>query len=316
MGSLEHAESGQLPFDARVAGLAAAQHGVFSRPQVACFGGTKGVIRHRVDAGRWEQVAPDVFRLAGAPPSWRQSLMAACLAWGDGAVVSHRAAAGLWRLAGFDPGPVEITVPRGRARNAPGLVHRNALPAPDAAALYGISVTTPARTLIDVASVAPCEATEEALDDALRRGLVSIPRLRWRLDELGGGRRGVGTMRELILERDPSARLPGSGFERRVLRMLRRSGLPEPALQHEVRNSGRLVAVVDFAYPELRLAIEADGYRWHSGRVRWQHDRRRSNELTLLGWRIIHITWDDLTGGREAVIDSIRNAIAATGEAR
>lgn len=236
--------------------------------------------------------------------------MAACLAWGDGAVVSHRAAAALWRLAGFEPGPVELTVPRGRARNAPGLVHRNALLAPDAAALDGISVTTPARTLIDVASMAPRDAVEEALDDALRRGLVSIPRLRWRLDELGGGRRGVGTMRGLILDRDPSARLPGSGFERRVLRMLRRCGFPEPALQHEVRRDGRLVAVVDFAYPELRLAIEADGYRWHSGRARWLHDRRRSNKLTLLGWRIIHVTWDDLTDGREAVIDSIRNAMA------
>jgi hypothetical protein len=88
----------------------------------------------------------------------------------------------------FEPGPVELTVPRGRERNAPGLVHRNALLAPDVAALGGISVTTPARTLIDVASMAPRDAVEEALDDALRRKLVSIPRLRWRLDELGGGR--------------------------------------------------------------------------------------------------------------------------------
>jgi hypothetical protein len=98
--------------------------------------------------------------------------------------------------------------------------------------------------------------------------------------------------------------------------MLRRSGFREPALQHEVRSGGRLVAVVDFAYPELRLAIEADGYRWHSGRARWQHDRRRSNELTLLGWRIIHVTWDELSGRREALIDSIRNAMAAPSEAR
>jgi very-short-patch-repair endonuclease len=313
MGRTQHAESKQPSFDAQIARLAVSQYGVFSRRQVARLGGTKDVIRHRMNSGRWEQVASHVFRLAGAPPSWRQSLVAACLAWGDGAVASHRAAAALWRFTGFEPGPVELTVPRGRQRKAPGLVHRNALSIADVATADGVAATTPARTLIDIASMSPRDAVEEALDDALRRGLVTIARLRWRLDALGGGRRGVGKMRELIDARGPSSSLPGSVFERRVLRMLRRAGLPEPVLQYRVRKLGRLLAVVDFAYPTLHLAIEADGYRWHSGRTRWKHDRRRNNELTLLGWRILHITWDDLTDMRGAVIDSIREAVAVRG---
>ncbi|MGH2670262.1 MAG: type IV toxin-antitoxin system AbiEi family antitoxin domain-containing protein, partial [bacterium] len=226
MGRLDHARSGQLAFDARVASLAAAQYGAFSRRQAAELGATKNAIRHRIDVGRWEHAAPPhVFRLAGAPTTWRQVLMVACLAWGVGAVISHRTAAALWGLAGFAPGRVELTVPRRRERKAPGVVHRNALSAPDVTILDGIPVTTPARTLIDVASAATREAMEEAVDDALRRGLVSIPRLRWRLDDLGRGRPGVGTMRKLIDARDPSTSIPGSVFERKVLRMLRQAGL-------------------------------------------------------------------------------------------
>jgi very-short-patch-repair endonuclease len=167
------------------------------------------------------------------------------------------------------------------------------------------------RTLIDIASVAARDEVEEALDDALRRGIVSISRLRWRLDGLGGGRTGVGKMRALIDARDPSTAIPESVLERKVLRMLRGAGLPQPLLQHQIRKGGRLVAVVDFAYPELRLAIEADGYRWHSGRARWKRDRRRGNNLTLLGWRVIHVTWDNLLDRSDAVVDLIRRVLAA-----
>src|SRR5260221_1321714 len=123
-------------------------------------------------------------------------------------------------------------------------------------------------------------------------------------DEIGRGRPGVGLMRELLLERD--AGVPDSGFERRVLRMITNAGLPWPVQQHEVRTGGRRVATVDLAYPELRLAIAADGYRWHSGKVRWQRDRRRSNALMLMGWRIIHVTLDDVTQRPDAVISAIQ----------
>lgn len=149
------------------------------------------------------------------------------------------------------------------------------------------------------------------MDDALRRGLVSIPLLRRRLDAIGRpGRPGVAMTRLLLDSRDPSVAVPGSVFERRLLRALRRAGLPAPVLQHQIRSGGRLIAVIDFAYPDARLAIEADGYRWHSGRIRWDHDRARRNRLTLLGWRIIHITWTDLTRRPATMIDAVARALA------
>ena len=262
--------------------------------------------------GRWEALASDVFRLSGMPASWRQSLMAACLAWGDGAVVSHRSAGALWHLTGFEgASTVELTVPRSRRGKAPGLTHRCFLPPVDVTIVEAIPVTTVARTLIDLAASEPRETVEEALDDALRRRIVSMGRLRWRVLELARkGRPGIVAMR-LILDDREGISVPASVFETRLLRLLKRAGLPSPTLQYQVRSPGRLVAVVDFAWPDSRLALEADGFRWHSGRARFEHDRARRNELTLLGWRIIHVTWIDLTRRPDVVIDSVGQALTA-----
>jgi very-short-patch-repair endonuclease len=109
--------------------------------------------------------------------------------------------------------------------------------------------------------------------------------------------------------RDASAAVPAGVFERRLLRILTRARLPKPVAQHRIRLRGRTVAV-DFAYPDAKLAIEADGYRWHSGKTRWEHDRARRNELTLLGRRVVHVTWTDLTDTPDAVVDSIRKALS------
>jgi very-short-patch-repair endonuclease len=196
----------------------------------------------------------------------------------------------------------------------PGVViHRvGPLPTVDLTTLDGIPVTTAARTLIDLAAVASRESVEEALDDALRRGLVSVARLRWRLNELGGsGRRGAGTIRDLIAARGGGEPVPKSVFETRLLRALSAGGLPAPVRQHEIRVRGRLVARVDFAYPEQRLAIEADSRRWHTGRVRWERDLARRNALTALGWRIMHVTWSEMTSDPEGMIRRIGDLLRA-----
>lgn len=315
MGYLPGAERRQESLEQRLAPRAAAQHGVFTRAHAARAGATKRMIQGRVATGRWDELHPSVFRVAGTPPSWRQSLLAGCFAWGNGAVASHRAAAPLWSLAGFDPGLVEVIVPRGRKRRAvDGIVAHwlPPLPPADITVVDAIPVTTVARTLIDLASVASRETLEEALDDALRRRLVSLPRLRWRLSELSRcGRPGIVAISSLLGARDPSSAVPRSVFETRLLRVLKAAGLPAPTLQHQVRDDRRVIAVVDFAFPAARLAIEADGYRWHSGRARWEHDLARRNALTSLGWRVLHITWTDLTTNPTAMIHRIETALGS-----
>lgn len=245
--------------------------------------------------------------------------MAACLACGPTAVISHLSAAALLGILDRGRRLVEVTIPRSDRRSCPGVVvHRSlALPRADVTTVHAIPVTTPARTLIDLASVETAEALEEALDAALRMRLVSMARLRWRLDEIGGsGRNGAGALRSLLDARAPTSVAAQSPLETRVAQALREAGLPDPVKQYEIRDAGRLIAVVDFAYPDLRVAIEADSYRWHTGRQRFDHDLARRNALTALGWRVIHVTSTDLTTRRDGVLAEIRQAMGASGGAR
>ena len=168
--------------------------------------------------------------------------------------------------------------------------HPMALARADVTTLDGIPVTTVARTLIDLAGCVEPHVLEEALDDALRRGLVRVAQLRRRLDASGrAGRRGTRLLGEMIEVRAGNGRVPESVFETRLSRVLRAAGLPAPVLQHGV-GKYRL----DFAYPALHVAIEADGFRWHSSRARWDRDIERRNALAVLGWTVIHVTWPQL----------------------
>jgi very-short-patch-repair endonuclease len=216
----------------------------------------------------------------------------------------------LWTLSSFEPGPVVLTVPPDRRRQAPGLVHRAQLLPPEVTVVDGIPVTTPARTLLDVAATAAREAVEEALDDALRRRLVTVPRLHWHVARWEKSRLpGTAVLRALLRQRDPAHSPPHSVFETKLLRELVKCGLPSPVRQYPIVADGRTVARLDFAYPEVQLGIEADSRRWHSSRLRWEHDRARLNQLMLLGWRIIHVTWSDLIARPRFVVETVQRAL-------
>lgn len=286
---------------------------MLSREQALTAGLSQAALHRRVAGGRWEAVLPAVYRVTGTPSSWEQDLMAACLHGGRGSFVSHRTAAALWRLDGLEPGIVEIAASR-RVR-IPGIVaHGTRVPRRHLTAIGPIPVSRPGWTLLDLVAVASPALAEIALDDALRRGLTTLRRLARLLEAHGGpGRRGSGVLRSLLEARDPSAAPPESVLETRLARLLARSGLPRPVTQHEVRAGGRLVARVDFAWPEAMVAVEADGYRHHSGRRAWARDRTRRNALTGLGWRVLHVTWDDLRRRPEATLAEIRQALRFSG---
>jgi very-short-patch-repair endonuclease len=184
----------------------------------------------------------------------------------------------------------------------------------DIASVAGIPVTSPARTLLDVCGLANVTGpviVEDAFDDALRRELTSLPRLRWTAERVGRGKPGSRLLKELLRQRAPGFVPPASQLESLVLQVLRDARLPEPERQHEIREFGRLLARVDLAYPDVLLAIEADGYRYHSGRAAWQNDRTRRNALTSRGWRILHLTWEDLRVRRGQVVEDIRRTLSA-----
>ena len=137
--------------------------------------------------------------------------------------------------------------------------------------------------------------------------------MRRRLNELGGkGRPGSGVLRALLEERDHCTTRLESELEARMLRLLRRAGLPEPETQYVILDAGCFVRRVDFAYPVHLLAIETFGYRWHSARGDWQRDLERGNDLQRLGWRELRFSWDDVTSRERHVVALVRDSLAAS----
>ncbi|TML39515.1 MAG: DUF559 domain-containing protein [Actinobacteria bacterium] len=293
-----------------LAALARRQHGVFSRDQAVGAGLSSSQIWRRVQDGQLERAQPGVYRIAALRRTWHQDVMARVLWAGGGAVASHRTAAALWRFDGFDRGPAEVSVPL--VRQGGRGVHRFArLSSADATIVEGIPVTTPARTVIDLAGMVSEARVEAALESALRAGLTSVGQVHRRLDGPGGrGRRGRGALRELLAQRQPGAPTD-SLLETLFVQALRNAGLPEPARQHQVFAGDRLIARLDLAYPERRLFIELDGWAAHGGQEAFVADRRRQNHLVAMGWQPLRFTWDDVTSGLPAAVDVVRAALAA-----
>ena len=221
--------------------------------------------------------------------------MAASLMLGGHGVASHHSAAKLEGLIAGKESPLEFMVPRSvnRAKRTGLLLHTGQLAPPDVIKIGPFHVTHPARTLFDLAAVMDADALEETIDDAIARRLVTLPRLRWQLEQLSeSGRAGVRLMQKLLGARH--GRGSESPLETRLLRLIRTSGLPLPAQQHAIRHEGRVVARVDLAYPGDRIAIEADGGRFHKRPRTWQRDLAKMNTLTKMGWRFLRFSWEDV----------------------
>lgn len=293
--------------------IAAEQHGLISRGQARAEGLPLKAIEWRVSTGRWSAVQPGVYRPRSAPTSWHQRLMAAVLRGGRDALASHRAAAALWRLDGINERAIEISVPCAR-RIRGALVHRRARSDnPRSTELDRIPATHIERTIIDLAAVVSSDRAGGALDDALRRGLVSVKRMERVLDALSTrGRKGAGAVRTLLAQRDQLDGLAESRLEASMLQVLRRRRLPLPEAQYRVVEGGRVIARLDFAYPSARIGIETDGYRWHGGRERWARDIRRENRLKLLGWTLLRFSWEDVRERPEVVASQVSAVLEGT----
>jgi hypothetical protein len=239
--------------------------------------------------------------------------MAALLWARDGGSLAYRAAAALWGLDGIRPGWVELFAPKKQASPADWLIlHRNArLPADEVRMIGPLTVTSPARTLLDLGAVIRPRDVEHALEDAIRRKLTHLAELNAILERhAASGRNGVGVLRALLEDRSPNDALLHFRFERRMLSLIKEAGLPLPERQHLVFDADEYpFAQIDLAYPEIRLGIECDSYKFHSGREAWEANLARRNKLTLLGWYIIHVTWRQLTTRPDSVLAEIKTGI-------
>jgi hypothetical protein len=233
-----------------------------------------------------------VYRIAGAPITWDQEMLAARLA--SRGTSSHRAAAWLW---GVDLGslpPIElITGPNGSARLRGVIVHRSThLDVGDVSRKRGIAVTNPLLTLVHLGAVVGPDDVERAVDSLTSRKIVSVAGIRAYRDRLGRqGHSGVGVLGDVLDNRALGDQRADGMLEPVMAALCRKHGVPMPAFQVWVFVDGRWRRM-DFAYLDVQLNIEVDGYEEHGGKyVRWVDDSERDNELTAVGWEILRFPW-------------------------
>lgn len=276
--------------------LAKPRFGIVTRALARAAGLSDRMIDGRIKRGILIPIHPGVFLLASVPLSWEGRLVAAQMWLGEHAVVSHRSAAHLWNLDGFDDHYIELTLTSGtRASDRGVIIHRSTqLPKSDVRTRNSLPVTTPERTLVDLAGVVSEGRLDEALDSALFKGLTTFARVVRRADDLPRGTRGLRTIKRVLAERDPNHAPRESIFETRFYRVLCRSRLPDPVPQYRVYDAGGLIGRIDLAYPQRKVGVEAYSLRWHGPRLRAKRDWARHNRLSVLGWRMLYETFEDL----------------------
>lgn len=246
-------------------------------------------------AGRLVRMAPGTYLVAGLPDSWRRRVR---IATGSSAAWrSHRTAAAIDELDGFAGRTIEVVTPRGlRRRRRAWTVHESRTHrGVDLAEVDGIPVTSVPRTILDLPAVAHPYAIGKALDHACRRWPETLDLVVQRHLELPRrGRRGARMMSAMLAERLGLPGLGDSDFETAAVRLVRSIGLPDPVLQHQVRD-GDFVAYLDLAWPDIRWLVECDSLDKHSGKGPHEWDRTRRRRLKRLGWETSEVTYDDVT---------------------
>lgn len=289
--ALEPVIGAQLRVDEEIAALAAHQHGVVGRRQLLAAGLGRRAIGHRVECGRLHVLHRGVYAVGHRVLSREGWWMAAVLAAGEGAVLSHRSAAMLWGIRATARSAIEVSVPR-PARSRPGItVHAAVLPADEVTVMSGIPVTTSPRTLLDLAAVLP-RGLEPALNEAEVKRLTDPLSLAAVVARYPG-RRGVATVRRVLDAGTACGTIVRSRLERRFLPLLDRSGLPRPQINAPVKLAGTWLEV-DLLWRSEGLIAELDGFATHGTRQAFERDRARDRALQVAGWRVVRITWRQL----------------------
>ena len=281
--------------------LAENQHGVLARHQLIGVGYTREAIDHRIRKGRLHPLHRGVYVVGRPHATDHGRWMAAVLACGDGAVISHSSAAALWRIGTEQSGHVEVSLPSSSRRSHPGLrIHRRLSlnPPRDLTREYGIPVTTPVQTLIDMSLRLDRQGVERMINEADKYNLTHPPQLREALDARAG-EPGAAKLR-FILDRR-TFRLTKEELERRFLPLARQAGLPTPLTGQFVNDFE-----VDFYWPDLGLVVETDGLRYHRTPAEQARDRLRDQAHTAAGLTPLRFTHEQVRYGPEHVLAVLR----------
>ncbi len=293
--------------DAIVDAIAAAQRRSVSHEQLRSAGLTRSAIAHRVATGRLHRVHRGVYLVGHPDPLPLARETAALLACGAQSALNRQTAASSWRIVDAAPAAIHVLVAGMEPSPGGGVVVHltRAIDPLDIRRHDGLLLTSPARTLLDLAAVLGTRDARWAVEEARVRRLVTIRDLAEQL-ERSRGRRGARALRAIVAELGSSPALTRSEAERRLLDLVRAARLPPP--KTNVRVEG---FEVDAFWPEHRLVVEVDGFAFHASRAAFERDRRRDAALQAAGVRVVRITWRRLADEPEAVVALLRRLLAA-----
>jgi very-short-patch-repair endonuclease len=260
--------------------------------QLRQLGAGKKALRHRVHRGTLRPVRKGVYVVSGVRPTSEQAVHAAVLAAGTNTYASHLSAAQLLGLPAPEPERIEITSTLENQVRMPGIwAHRSGLlHEHDVASVRGVPCTTAPRVVVDLSSRLSVDQLGSLLDEAMRRRLASLTRVTACVTRLGRAPgRSPKRLATVLARRIPGYDPGASDLETYVWQVLIDAGLPAPARQHRVVVGGQPYKI-DLAYPNLRIAIEADGFDPHRSRTAFDSDRERQNALIGAGWSVLRFT--------------------------
>jgi hypothetical protein len=287
VGPFEHQiDASKGPGDAVIANLAGRQHGRVAGWQLRSMGIGRGAIQARVRNGRLHRLYPDVYAVGHVVTTLRGNWMAAVLACGPEAVLSHVDAARLRGvLRGVGSGPIHVTVPRARKGHDGIRVHRvRSLDPRDHGRLHGVPVTSLARTLLDLAEVLPPTRLARVVEEAERLHLFDLGAIRSVIDR-SPGRRGRRALIAGCREALEEARYAKSDPERELLEVCRDVGAPLPALNAMVAGE-----MVDAHFAGTNVVIEYQSWEWHRTREALERDSAKALRLQAAGYRVVPVT--------------------------
>jgi very-short-patch-repair endonuclease len=292
--------------DQAIAALAARQHGVVALPQLEALGLARRAVAHRAANGRLHRVHHGVYAIGHPVLGTPGRRMAAVLACGDGAAIGHATAGALWEIRRNDVATIDVVVPTAGGRRRPGLrVHRHpGLRADEVTTRHGIPVTTPARTLLDLAAALPPRKLRRALDQVEILELTDYPALRG-IARAHPNHRGAARLRQALADHTAGTTLTRSDLEEVFLGICRTHGLPTPLVNQHVGED-----TVDFLFAAERLIVEADSWRYHRTRQAFDRDRRRDWTHAGAGYRTLRFTDRQLEHEPLTVACAVRSALA------
>jgi very-short-patch-repair endonuclease len=288
-----------------LARLAAKQHGVVSVGQLRELGLDASATRRRVVGGQLHPLHRGVYAVGHKVLKVHGIYMAAVLACGEGSALSHRSAAHLWDLRP-SPEKVTVTVPRQRAGPSGIQVHQaRTLDDADMTSRNGIPVTSLARTLLDLAGILSSRELKRAIDQAERLQLFDLAAV----DDVvarARGRRGARALRRAVAAWRP--RHTRRELEARFAELVERADLLRPLFNVFV-DSGRSRHEVDAFWLSRRLVVELDGFDYHRTRADHERDSAKTADLELAGFRVVRLTWDDVTIRRRETERRLRSLL-------